>query len=119
MASVVALTGILLTGKTTWGPITPAVGTLTVQLVIDRVNLALLTQPIAWSQELSVDGGTTWTPWGGTTCAAGTVTDINLVVQTESSFSVNLPAPADANTRLRGSITTLEPMTTSLTLRMT
>jgi hypothetical protein len=116
--SITALTGALLTGKTTWGPITPTAGAVTIEIVIDRTTLSLLVQPLSWALELSTDAGVTWKPWGGATCAAGTIT-LALVVQTQSSFLVDLPAPADANTRLRGSITALEPLTNSITVKMT
>jgi hypothetical protein len=118
MISVVPLTGALLTGRNTWGPITPPLGTRSVQLAVDRTGLALLTQQVNWTAELSIDAGATWRSWGGAGCPAGQLLDINSAVITESSFTVNLPAPADANTRLRGSITTLEPLTTTLTVRM-
>jgi hypothetical protein len=119
VATVVALTGALLAGTTPFGPITPPAGLSTVQVAIDRTNLALLTQPITWKIDLSLDAGATWTAWGGAGCPAGTVTDVNLVVQTESSFTVRFPQLTDANTRVRGSITTGEPITTSVTVRMT
>src|SRR6266850_7101597 len=118
LTSIVPLTGALLTGKSTFGPITPPLGLSSVQVAIDRTGLALLTQPINWQIDLSLDSGATWLPWGGAGCPAGQITDINLVVQTESSFTVNFQQLTDANTRLRGSITTLEPLTTSVTLRM-
>ena len=118
MASVVTLTGALVSGKTPWGPITPTAGAVAVEIVIDRTTLSLLTQPLSWALELSTDAGATWKPWGEATCAAGTIT-LSLVVQTQSSFIVDLPTPADANTRLRGSITTLEPLTNTVTVKMT
>lgn len=118
--SVVALTGALLTGTTTFGPLTPPVGLSSVQVAIDRVGLALLTQPINWTIDLSLDAGTTWRSWGGAGCPAGQITDpISLAVITESSFTMNFPQLTDANTRVRGLITTLEPLTTSVTVRMT
>lgn len=116
---MVALTGTLLAGKTSFGPLTPPVGLSSVQVAIDRAGLALLTQPISWQIELSLDAGAAWTPWGGAGTAPGQLLDINLAVITESSFTVNFPRPTDANTRVRGSITTLEPLTTSVTVRMT
>lgn len=117
LISVIALNGTLLAGKTAFGPITPPPGLSTVQVAVDRTGLALLTQPINWQIDLSLDSGVTWLPWGGAGCQAGTVTDRNLVVQTESSFTVSFPRPTDANTRVRGSITTLESVTTSVTIR--
>jgi hypothetical protein len=116
--SIVALTGTLLAGKTTFGPVTPPLGLSSVQIAIDRTGLALLTQPINWQIDLSLDAGATWTFWGGAGCPAGTVRDVFLVVQTESSFTVRFPQLTDANTRVRGSVTTLEPITTSVTVRM-
>jgi hypothetical protein len=118
--SVIALTGALLAGTTPFGPVTPPLGISTVQVAIDRAGLALLTQPITWQIELSLDAGATWTPWGAAGCPAGQVTDpISLAVITESSFTISFPRSTDANTRVRGSITTLEPVTTSVTVRMT
>jgi hypothetical protein len=118
--SVIPLTGTLLAGTTPFGPITPPAGLSTVQIAIDRTNLSLLTQPISWQIDLSLDAGATWTSWGGAGCPAGQLTNqITLAVITESSFTVNFPQLTDANTRVRGSITTLEPITTSVTVRMT
>lgn len=117
--AIAALTGALLAGTTPFGPITPPPGLLSVQVAIDRTGLALLTQPINWKIELSLDAGVTWTFWGGAGCPAGTVTDpVSLAVYTESFFTMNFPRPTDANTRVRGSITTLEPLTTTVTVRV-
>lgn len=116
--SVVPLTGAILTGKTTWGPITPPVGTTAIQVAIDRTSLGLLTQMISWDAEISFDAEGTWWGCGGTGAFAGQITDVVLGLLTESSFIQTLPAPTDVNARLRGSITTLEPLTTSVTVRM-
>lgn len=123
MAASILLTGSLPTGVTSFGPITPTVGVTSIQVAVDRTNLALLTKQINWALELSTDAGATWIPWGGASCPAGQImtgTGIGgaLIpqVRTESSFTVTIP-PADVNTRLRGSITTLEPLTTSVTVR--
>lgn len=118
-ASVVPLTGTLLAGKTSFGPLTPPSGLSSVQVAIDRAGLALLTQPINWQIDLSLDAGATWLQWGGAGTVAGQLLDLTLAVITESSFTMNFPKPTDANTRVRGSVTTLEPLTTSVTVRMT
>lgn len=115
--SVAALTGTMLAGKTLWGPITPPLGAVAIQVAIDRAGLALLTQPISWDTELSIDAGQTYRPLGGASTVAGQALDINLNVYTESSFTIKLPAPADANTRVRGSITVGETVVTTLTVR--
>lgn len=106
---MVMLSGPLAIGVTNFGPITPTVGVTLVQVAIDRTNLLLLTKQFDWALELSTDGGASWTPWGGAGALAGGNTS-------ESSFTVSIPS-ADANTRLRGSITTQELMTTTVTLR--
>lgn len=117
MASVTTLTGSLLTGTTNFGPLTPAAGTTIIEVAVDRAGLTLLTKPISWSIELSVNSGSTWRSYGGATMQAGQLLDSLLVVQSESSFLVTLPSPADAATRIRGSVVTLEPLTTSVTVR--
>jgi hypothetical protein len=117
--SVVALTGSLLAGKTNWGPITPVVGTVAIQIAIDRAGLALLTQPFTWNAELSTDAGLTWNSIGGGGSVAGQISDIHLVLFTESSTTKNLPTATNANTRLRGSITLGETVVTTITIRQT
>ena len=111
------LTGSLLTGKAVWGPITPVAGATTIQVVIDRAGLALLTQPIVWDVELSRDAGLTWPFKGGGGTVAGQPLDASLNIFTESAIIVSLGTPADANTRLKGSITVNETVVTTLTVR--
>lgn len=108
VAPIVMLSGPLAIGVTSFGPITPTAGVTLVQVAIDRTNLLLLTKQFDWALELSTDGGASWTPWGGAGAMAGG--------NGESSFTVPIPS-ADSNTRLRGSITTQELMTTIVTLR--
>src|SRR5205823_4846746 len=115
--SVTALTGTLLTGTTNWGPITPSPGTVTVQVVIDRAGLALLTQPLTWTVELSRDAGLTWPFKGGGGTVAGQPLDASLNIFTESAIIVSLVVPADTDTRLKGSITVSETVVTTLTVR--
>ena len=115
--STVALSGTLPLGANSFGPIIPPIGSTVVQLVIDRAGLALLTKTVDMTLELSIDGGLTWAPYGGCTVAAGTVMD-GLSPLAESMIQVKIP-PADANTRLRGTITTKEAVVTSVTVRTT
>lgn len=116
VAPIVVVSGPLSVGRSTFGPITPTAGATAVQVAIDRTNLLLLTKQLNWSLELSTDGGATWIPWGGAGTSAGSALTPLGGVATESSFSVSIPA-ADANTRLRGSITTQELVTTAVTIR--
>lgn len=124
MATTIALSGTLLTGPNTFGPITPPAGTTVIQAAIDRANLALLTKQIDLSLELSIDGGSTWRPWGGGSIEAGTIimsAGINGLASTsaltESTLEVGIPS-ADSNTRLRGAVTTRETVITTVTVRM-
>lgn len=86
------------------------------QIAVDRSGLLLLTKQFDWALELSTDGGLSWLPWGGASSHAGSALDSLGNVAAESSFTVPIPK-ADANTRLRGSVTTQELMTTTITLR--
>lgn len=125
MAAISALTGSLPIGVSSFGPITPSVGVTSIQVAIDRtLGIALLSKTIAWKLELSSDAGNTWIQWGGATTPSGPlmsstgITGVEVPVPvTESSITVNIP-PADVNTRLRGSVTTQEAVTTSVTVRM-
>jgi hypothetical protein len=87
------------------------VGTTVLQAGISRPTLdpAIV---LTWSIDVSRDGGATWLPWG----AAGTTGEPT--TGTESTFMLFLAAPADAQTRLRGTLTnTGARMTTTITIR--
>lgn len=116
VAPMVMLNGPIAPGRSTFGPITPTAGVTSVQVAIDRTSLLLLTKQFDWAMELSTDGGATWTPWGGAGAPAGSALDALGGIANESSFTVSIPS-ANANTRLRGSLTTQELMTTTITLR--
>lgn len=115
-APIEVIRGVLPVGRSGFGPVTPEPGVNVIQVALDRGDLALKSEPLDWALELSLDAGATWTTWGGATTVAGNLlTDIGLAA--ESSLTVSLPAPADRNTRLRGHVTTKEPLTTTVTLR--
>jgi hypothetical protein len=101
-------------GSHAFGPVTPPLGTTHVKAALDRTGLSLLTQPISWSIQVSLDAGQTWLDWGGASAAPGNLLDDNLQLITESSFEIDLPAPAGANTRLQGVLVSGELMTTTV-----
>lgn len=73
---------------------------------------------LAWSLELSRDGGTTWLPWGGAGTNGLPAFNKDGTLATESFFAVSLRTPADALTRVRGALTnTGARMTTTITIR--
>jgi len=93
------------------------VGTTKLQAAITRGSLdpAIV---LAWSLEVSRDGGTNWLSWGAGGTTAGTFFDKHGNLITESDFEVFLTTPADAQTRVRGSLTnTGARMTTTITIR--
>jgi hypothetical protein len=96
---------------------TVPVGITVLQAAITRGSLdpAIV---LAWSIEVSRDGGTTWRPWGAAGTTGGNVFNKDGSLATESYFTLFLETPADAQTRVRGSLTnTGARMTTTITIR--
>jgi hypothetical protein len=104
-------------GTHSYGPVTVPLGVSVIQVAADRTGLTTATFPLTWALELSTDGGSTWLPWGAMTAPPGDVLNTSAQLVPESSFTVTLPAPADVNTKLRGSLTIQERVTMKLTVR--
>ncbi len=67
--------------------------------------------------DLSLDGGATWTPgFLGFTAPGGVLFDRLGNVRATSSAFRDLPEPANANRRVRGTVTLLSPLRTAVTI---
>ena len=101
MATVTALPSTSYpTGTTTFGPIAVPVGSVSVQVFIDRASIGptpLLT--LDFAIQLSQDGGQTWLPWGGARALGGVIAGA-----TQSSFRIGLPSPATASFYIQGKL---------------
>lgn len=93
----------------------PPDGIIAVRFALTRAQLSD-TIHIDWTLDVSQDSGATWrVPWAAAGCEGGVIVYKGQTL-TESSFEVPLPAPADAATRLRGSVTFTERLTTTATI---
>jgi hypothetical protein len=93
------------------------IGTTVLQAAITRASLdpAIV---LAWSLEVSRNGGASWLPWGAAGTVGGVAHNKDGSVATESTFTLFLAAAADAQTRVRGSLTNSGArMTTTITIR--
>jgi|SRR6267143_109968 len=121
IAPIIMLPGPVALGVTSFGPMTPSLGATNLQVSIARAGLSLLTQTLDWTLELSGDAGISWSSWSAST-VAGVVKVSKLLdplesIATESVLAIAIPMAVDANTRLRGSITTREFMVTTVTVK--
>lgn len=103
-------------GTHPFGPFTPPLGTTKVNVSIDRANFVALIHPVSWGIKLSVDGGNNYLDWGAAAADPGVILDPQGAVLTASWFEVNLPAPSDANTRIKGTFINQELLVTTLTV---
>jgi hypothetical protein len=79
-------------------------GIVQATLTLDRALWTLTARTAAVTMDISFDNGATWQSLGGFTAQGGTVTDPAGVTALVSSFTVDLPQPANANRRVRGSV---------------
>ena len=106
-------------GTFTFGPVTPPLNAIQIQVAVDRTTWTSTTLTANWSIQLSIDGGTTFSSWGGVSTVGGVILDPNTgLPMTESSLTVNFPTPATAQYRVKGQIAFNETLTTAVTVRL-
>lgn len=94
----------------------PPNGLVAVRFALTRANLSD-TIRLDWSLDLSQDSGASWlVSWGGAWTFGGVVLDKLGQPHPESSIWVPFPTPSDAATRVRGSVTFNERLTTTATI---
>ena len=102
-------------GTRTIASFNPPDGIVAVRFALTRAQLSATIQ-IDWSLDVSQDSGASWLPWGGAHTVGGVVLDKFGQPFPESSFLIPLPAPSNPQTRVRGSVTYDERLTTTATI---
>ena len=107
---------VLAKGTRSFGPVAVPVGATSVECEVSRSDLLDPTVGIAWALMLSLDGGTSWWPWGGAGTIGGAQLDALGQPITQSTYRVEVPEPENLVRQIEGTVTVSKDATLAVSI---